>query len=209
VIVGSGAPVVGDAGYSAPVGGDLNYSAPIVGDEAVASAKQNRPATVVVRAPANVKILVNDQLTSRKSEEESFQTPNLKPGFVYSYTFKAETEIDGKPVTRTKRVTVRAGRRTEVDFSDLAETTRLTARVKIVLPRNATLFVDGVAFTSATTTSVYETPALAKGKVYYYNLEARFEGGRIDSLTQRVKIEAGKEVTVDFTELAAARASLR
>ena len=96
-----------------------------------------------------------------------------------------------------------------MDFSDLVETVKYTAKVKVILPANATLYVDGVAFTSATRTSTYETPQLEKGKVYYYNLEARFEGGREENLSKRVRVEAGKDVTVDFAQELNTHASLR
>jgi uncharacterized protein (TIGR03000 family) len=176
------------------------------GDEA----RRNGTATVIVKAPADVKMTVNGQATALRGTSEEFLTPELKAGHVYSYVFKIEAIRDGKPVTRTQRVVVRAGQKSEVDFSDLAEETRRTAKVTVVLPKNAHLYVDGVAIEVQGNTGTFETPKLQQGKVYHYNMEARRKGEeRGESLTQRVKVEAGKEVKVDFTELAAARADLR
>ena len=51
---------------------------------------------------------------------QTFVTPDLEPGQTYTYIFKAEMDRDGQKVTRTKRIRVQVGLKTEVDFSDLA-----------------------------------------------------------------------------------------
>jgi uncharacterized protein (TIGR03000 family) len=148
-------------------------------------------------------------VTSRSREEEAFLTPDLQPGRPYSYLFRAELTRDGRTITRTQRVAVRAGQHTEVDFSDLAPGERETARVTVRLPRGATLYVDGLAFTSTGTRTVYETPRLQKGRVYFYTMEARLEGEPGESLKKRIQVEAGKDVTVDFDGLASRQTAQR
>jgi uncharacterized protein (TIGR03000 family) len=73
-------------------------------------------ATIVVNLPADARLIVNDQTTTSTSDRRMFRSPPLKPGEEYSYTFKAEINRDGKPITATKQVSVRAGRQTEVQF---------------------------------------------------------------------------------------------
>jgi uncharacterized protein (TIGR03000 family) len=168
------------------------------------------PARVVVKAPADVKVTVNGQLTNRRSTEEEFQTPELKPGYTYSYVFQAEAVRDGKPVTRTQRVVVRAGQRSQVDFSDLRTGNAETATVKVVLPPGASFYVNGTHVPTRTASTTFQTPPLTSGQVYRYNFEARFTGSeRSEVLEEKVLVEGGKEVTVDFAARAAVRLSRR
>jgi uncharacterized protein (TIGR03000 family) len=172
----------------------------------------NRPATarVVVKAPADVKVTVNGQVTSRRSTEEEFQTPELKPGHLYSYVFQAEVVREGKPVTRTQRVMVRAGQRSLVDFNDLRAGNAETATVKVVLPPAGRLYVDGKHIPTTSAHSTFETPRLDSGRVYRYNLEVRFADSQgSEVLAEKVLVEAGKEVTVDFAARVAHRLSRR
>jgi len=169
------------------------------------------PARVNVKAPADAKVTVNGQLTDRRSSDEEFLTPDLKPGYTYSYLFRVEAVRDGKPVTRTQRIVVRAGQKTEVDFSDLQVAGPVdTARVTVVLPVGARFYVDGTAIPVPGARSTFETPRLEPGKTYHYNLEARLTlEGRSEVLKQRVKVQAGKELTVNFVEKVTARLSRR
>jgi uncharacterized protein (TIGR03000 family) len=163
----------------------------------------SQPATVVISAPRDVTVTFNGQVTNRTSEVESFQTPNLTPGRSYAYQVKAEAVRDGKKVTRSKRVLVRAGGRSRVDFTDMdtvaaSTETSDSARVLVLLPEGSRLYVDGKAYgTSARQT--FTTPKLEKGKVYYYTVKSeRMEDNKAD--TRRVNVEAGKDVTVDFRD---------
>jgi len=159
------------------------------------------PATVVLKAPADVKITVNGTTIARRTTEETFLTPALPAGQNFAYVFSAEATRDGKTLTKTERITVRAGVQSEVDFSNLdsAAVAADVARVTVVLPTGARLFVNDVAV-AASGTQTFETPKLAKGKKFYYTVKAEMQrDGRTVSDKQRVSVEAGKSVTVDFT----------
>ncbi len=60
----------------------------------------------------------------------TFSTPSLEPGQAYYYIVRAEVVVDGKPVTETRRVIVRAGQTIRADFKDLESETVRTARAK-------------------------------------------------------------------------------
>lgn len=77
-------------------------------------------ATVIVNAPRDVRITVNGEETTLTQEEQVFTTPELDPNLNYVYVFKAEAIRDGKPLSRTQRVRVRAGQEARVDFSELS-----------------------------------------------------------------------------------------
>jgi uncharacterized protein (TIGR03000 family) len=163
-----------------------------------------RPATVVVKADSDVEIKVNGQATPRKTTEEAYTTPALVPGRLYSYTFVAEVTRDGKKQTETKEVTVRAGRRTVVDFTSLgtavAKAEAEAASVTVILPEGAKLTVNDVAV-NAEGKQTFQTPKLEKGKSYFYTVKAELtRDGKPVSETRRVDVAAGKEVTVDFTK---------
>jgi uncharacterized protein (TIGR03000 family) len=166
------------------------------------AARRRAPATVIVKAPADVVITVNGQLTTRRSPEEAFLTPDLNPGRSYAYEFTAELTRGGEKVIRTRRITVRAGGRARVDFSAIAaEESRDTARVTVVLPPNSRLLVDGVVYAANVTHRTFETPKLKPGKKYHYTLQAEVErGGRKTLESRRVQVQAGRDVLVNFTQ---------
>jgi uncharacterized protein (TIGR03000 family) len=177
------------------------------GREGEGDVRVRRPATVIVKAAEDVKITVNGQETPRRSTEESFLTPNLPVGRNYDYLFTAEARRGGKKVTRTERISVRPGETTEVDFRDMdrAVVSSEPARVTVVLPAGARLYVNGVAV-EAKGKQTFQTPSLRKGRTFYYTVKAELmRGGRKVTESQRVSVEAGKAVTVDFT---AAKATL-
>jgi uncharacterized protein (TIGR03000 family) len=158
------------------------------------------PAEVVIAAAAGVTIRVNGQVTPRKTEMETFLTPDLQAGRTYAYQVEAEATIDGKPVRKTRRVEVRAGWQTQVDFTDLKPAAVAkgseTARVTILLPEGAKLYVEGKPI-AASGKKTFETPKLEKGRVYSYTMRAERTADNT-SQTRRVSVEAGKAVTVDF-----------
>jgi uncharacterized protein (TIGR03000 family) len=160
------------------------------------------PATVVVKAPADVTVTVNGQATARRADEETFLTPALARGREYAYLFTAEASRNGRKVSRTKRITVRAGEQTVVDFGEL-NATPAVARVTVVLPDSATLTVNGTAVSATRGTQTFETPSLEAGRRYFYTIKADLvRDGRTVSETRRVEVEAGKDVKVDFTPVA-------
>jgi uncharacterized protein (TIGR03000 family) len=91
----------------------LEGGKPKKGDEVSA------PAHVVVKLPEEARLFVDDTACPLTSATRAFDTPELRPGQAYYYTLKAEVTRDGRAVTESKRVTVRAGEETVVEFGDL------------------------------------------------------------------------------------------
>jgi uncharacterized protein (TIGR03000 family) len=166
---------------------------------------------VVIRAPTDVRILVDGQETTRNTAEETFTTPALEPGRTYQYVFKAEAVRDGRTVTRTKRVEVQAGRQSEADFRDLIPAgTADVARVMVQLPEDGKLFVDGVPCPLDSATRTFSTPRLDPGRQYYYTLKAEVvRDGQAQSESRRVFVEAGRQTSVDFRNLGSVQAARR
>jgi uncharacterized protein (TIGR03000 family) len=70
------------------------------------------PAHVVVNLPADAKLFVDGVACPLTSAQRAFDTPPLEPGRTYYYSIRAE----GRSLAETKRVTVRAGKETVVEF---------------------------------------------------------------------------------------------
>ena len=49
----------------------------------------------------------------------TFQTPKLEPGRTYAYTLKAEVTRDGRTLSETRQVTLRAGKPVTVEFGEM------------------------------------------------------------------------------------------
>ena len=77
-----------------------------------------RTAEIVVRVPVAAKVFVEDRPTKQRGVERLFETAELQPGRTYTYTIRAELVRDGRTVSETKRVTVRAGESTQVRFEN-------------------------------------------------------------------------------------------
>jgi uncharacterized protein (TIGR03000 family) len=201
-VVYGGVPVIG---VGAPV-------APATTEPPPMKSASLNAATVVVKAPTDVKIKVDGQETPRNAVEESFTTPDLEPGRSYQYVFTAEAVRDGKTVTRTKRVTVQAGRMSEADFSELSEDRGEAdvAKVTVRVPQDAKVYVDGVLCPIESGKSTFETPKLQAGRQYFYTIKAQMlRDGQNVSESRRVIVQAGKSTSVEFKEISNVQAARR
>jgi uncharacterized protein (TIGR03000 family) len=96
---------------------------------------------------------------------------------------------------------VRAGQESQVDFTDMSQGGS-PARVRVKLPADADLYVDGVRVPQTSEVRSFQTPKLETGRSYYYTLRADVvRDGRTVSASKRVTVEAGREATVEFKDL--------
>lgn len=114
----------GYGGYGAHVGGPPTPAACCVAEAPTASA----PATVVVHMPQNAQLFVEGKAVPIDPATGGFVTPKLEAGGKYVYTLKAEVVRDGRVVTETKEVSVRAGEVTRVRFDDVGGVAPVVAR---------------------------------------------------------------------------------
>jgi uncharacterized protein (TIGR03000 family) len=116
-------------GYEVP--GYAVVSAPPLGTLTTTSSMYYSPGSVSdasrailrVHLPADVTLFVEGKRTNSVSNIRQFVSPPLDPNKDYHYTLRAEMTRDGKTLTTTRRVEVRAGKTEEVylNFSDLNE----------------------------------------------------------------------------------------
>ena len=76
-----------------------------------------QPATIFVSLPSDARLMVDDQQTVSTSAERRFTTPPLEPGTTYYYTLKMSVDRNGRPVSTTRQVNVRAGEESRVSFT--------------------------------------------------------------------------------------------
>jgi uncharacterized protein (TIGR03000 family) len=87
-------------------------------------------AKLVVELPADAKLFIDDKPMKTTSGKRTFQTPTLEPGQAYYYIVRIEYVNDGKPVSETRRVIVRAGLTARADFTDRQADTVRTVQAK-------------------------------------------------------------------------------
>jgi len=76
----------------------------------------NLPAEVVVKVPADAELWFEGKKVSNTGTSRSFRTPPLEQGHKYSYEVRARWKEGGKPVEKTRKVIVKAGERSTLDF---------------------------------------------------------------------------------------------
>jgi uncharacterized protein (TIGR03000 family) len=88
------------------------------GTESLAPSK----AKLIVEVPAGAKLYIDDRSMTTPSEYQVYQTPTLALGQTYYYEVRVEVNHDGKALSQTKRVLLRAGQEVRADFKDMATT---------------------------------------------------------------------------------------
>ena len=78
------------------------------------------PAVLIVSLPADANLRIDGEPTTSTSARRVFVSPNLNPGRDFHYNLKAEFVRDGRTVTVSKEVAVRAGNQTQVTLEPVA-----------------------------------------------------------------------------------------
>ena len=87
--------------------------------KAVADTSASEAARVTVKLPEDAKLYVDGIPCPLKSSPRTFQTPKLEPGRTYAYTLKAEVTRDGRTLSESRQVTLRAGKPVTVEFGEM------------------------------------------------------------------------------------------
>lgn len=75
-------------------------------------------AIVEVTLPPNAKLYLGDTLLRSEASTHRLETPPLERDKTYTYTFRLVVQLDDKTQTTTRKVFVRAGETTRIDFND-------------------------------------------------------------------------------------------
>ena len=85
--------------------------------EAFPATTQEMSVFIDVSIPANAEISFDGAKTVQKGSRRSFVSPPLKPGSEYTYEIKAQWMENGREITRSRKIPVRAGERLAVDLT--------------------------------------------------------------------------------------------
>ena len=85
-------------------------------------------ARLLVDVPADARLYIDDRAMKTSSEHRTYQTPDLEPGQTYFYEVRVEVERDGKVLSETKRVLLKAGDEARADFTGMAATATAAAK---------------------------------------------------------------------------------
>jgi uncharacterized protein (TIGR03000 family) len=89
-----------------------------------------------------------------------------------------------------------------------SDTQPMGANLKFKVPADAKLYVDGGSTPGTGTERAFYTPPLERGKKYFYDVEAKVVvNGKEVTETKKVIVEAGADLTEEFTKLIAAVAA--
>lgn len=80
-----------------------------------------KSASVVVKVPAEAKVYIDGNLMSSTSRERVFTSPQLQPDEAFFYTLRVVVEKNGKEIEESRRVTVRAGEVSRLNFDSLGD----------------------------------------------------------------------------------------
>lgn len=175
---------------------------------AVAPTPSPTQAIVIVQLPSEAQLYVDGKLSNQSASPRMLVTPQLEAGKDYFYTLKVELTRDGKTLSESREVIVKAGQTSRVDFTNVgqgqvAEAEGSPAKVTVRLPAEAKLYVDGMLAPMSSPTRTFNTPRLAAGQKYFYTLKAELDqDGQKRTETRQVVVEAGKQVEVDFQGMA-------
>jgi uncharacterized protein (TIGR03000 family) len=101
-----------DQDRSRPEGDKPQAAAPRIGDMA--------PVYLVVKLPAEAKLVIGETQTRSTSDSRTFISPPVPTGKDFHYTLRAEINRDGKIMKTEKEVTVRGGEETVVELEPSA-----------------------------------------------------------------------------------------
>ena len=165
-------------------------------------------AILNVSVPTEAKVFVNGLPTTSTGAARRYVSNGLEPGFNYTYELRAEMVRDGKTVTESKSIKLKAGESAELSFDFSGSNTENVAtepvRTKLTLhvPADAKVFLSGNATQSAGDTREFTTTKLAKGAEWSdYVVRVEYQkDGRLMSEEKTLTLKGGEnqDLNVDF-----------
>jgi uncharacterized protein (TIGR03000 family) len=133
------------------------------------------PATIVVRVPYDATVVVGSQETTQRGSQRRFVTPDLVPGYTYSYQLEARWIEGGKEVSAKRTVSFRPGDTAIVDFlrQEVAAMpkaeSKTTKELKTEVKKPAVKVTKKVEAKKSVVTKVGDSKADADGFVNLFN----------------------------------------
>jgi uncharacterized protein (TIGR03000 family) len=103
--------------YGSGCHGSSGYYGAPTGDSAYNYGSLGNAALINVKVAQNATLTFDDEPTQQTGEFRQFMTPALEPGKNFSYTVHAKWQDGGRDMDQSRKVSVRAGQQTQVDFN--------------------------------------------------------------------------------------------
>lgn len=143
-------------------------------------------AFLAVNVPSGARVTVNGLPTRSTGETRRYVSRNLSPGFNYTYEVTATATLNGRLVSQTKTVQLKAGDEAAVNF-DLQASPQVETALTLHVPADAQVSLAG-------------TPTQGKGSVRTFRTN-RLEGGETwsDYVVRVTVVRDGEEMTKEET----------
>ncbi|HJT78393.1 MAG TPA: TIGR03000 domain-containing protein [Gemmataceae bacterium] len=116
---------------------DVTITPVVPAGAAALTAKE--PAHLNVQLPSEASLWIQGQEMNETGGFREFVSPPLTPGQRYTYEVQARWNENGKAVTQTRTVPIRAGQRVDVDFTNPPPAPEGTATMRSAGPGSATM----------------------------------------------------------------------
>lgn len=103
-------------GFGRSLRGRMSWNVPEVSGDGYAAGQRDNRARLNVRVPVDAVVWFEGARTNSTGAERRFQSPELTPGEVYTYTIRARWTQNGQEMTQSRQVDVRAGANVIVSF---------------------------------------------------------------------------------------------
>lgn len=159
---------------------------------------------MTVRVPSQAKIFINDRLTTSLGTVRQYITRQLGSGMIYTYNVRAEITRDGRTITQTRTMQLKAGQHIDLAFDfnapAVVDQHAVTTTLIVHVPEDAKVYLGESPTRSIGSVRRYVTKNLTSGQQWdNYLVRAQLErGGQTVSLEQKISLVAGETRTLKF-----------
>ncbi|MCH8042263.1 MAG: TIGR03000 domain-containing protein [Planctomycetes bacterium] len=155
---------------------------------------------VALQVPSRAKVFINGRATASTGPMRQFVSRGLTPGYAYQYEIRAEINRNGRLVSDTKTLTLRAGEQASLRFDLPQQAQRVETTVSIQVPANAKVFLAGSPTKSTGRERTFTTTRLTAGQAwenYTVRVVADVNGQSVTQ-SRTIKLIGGEDQTLTF-----------
>lgn len=159
--------------------------------------------TLAVHVPVDARVYVNDTLTKTPGAHRRFISRGLANGYEYTYKVRAVVRRDGKELSDTRVVQVKAGQAANLAFNfDRASSNSVPTTLTLRVPEGAAVTLEGRETNAVGSVRQFTSTELAKGATWdNYNVVVTLQrDGRVETRKKTIDLIGGesRELTFDF-----------
>ncbi len=182
-------------GFEAAPSGAGIETAPLAPSPADSVDAADQRGSIVVKLPADAKLIVNGRLTSSVGDTREFVSNGLEADYEYPYSLQAVVVVNGREIVQNKNVKLKAGEKKELLF-DLPVETNLT----VMVPEGADIVLAGSRTGLSGTERNFLTTRLKFGETWkdYKIVVSVDKDGKKVTKEQVIELKGGDQKTLTF-----------